>query len=230
LKKIVPLAAACPSISLRIASSAFFGSGSAFASTAFLFGTDAYSRRRMTVSGKMTLPYPDGLSSSRNRSATDSMTETFTWKLVHARVALHILPRPVCNGRSRDVDCSVNVLYSQETGLARTETTVMRFGPKIRELRKAKNLSLRALADVVGVSFTYISKIENEKLDFGDYPGEELIAKLATALEVDTDDLLILAKKIPEGIKKRVLERPDAFRRFAALDDETMDRLLKELE
>ncbi len=106
----------------------------------------------------------------------------------------------------------------------------MRFGPKIRELRKAKNLSLRALADVVGVSFTYISKIENEKLDFGDYPGEELIAKLATALEVDTDDLLILAKKIPEGIKKRVLERPDAFRRFAALDDETMDRLLKELE
>lgn len=105
----------------------------------------------------------------------------------------------------------------------------MRFGQRIRELRKAKNLSLRTLAEAVGVSFTYISKIENEKLDFGDYPGEDLIAKLAAALEVDADELLILAKKIPEGIKKRVIERPDAFRRFAELDDETIDRLLDEL-
>jgi transcriptional regulator with XRE-family HTH domain len=110
-----------------------------------------------------------------------------------------------------------------------TETTLMRFGPRIRELRKAKNLSLRALAEAVGVSFTYISKIENEKLDFGDYPGEDLIAKLATALDVEADELLILAEKIPEGIKKRVIERPDAFRRFAELDDETIDRLLDEI-
>jgi len=109
------------------------------------------------------------------------------------------------------------------------ETTLMRFGTKIRELRKAKNLSLRALADAVGVSFTYISKIENGKLDFGDYPGEDLIGKLATALGVRTDELMILAKKIPEGIKKRVIERPDAFRRFAELDDEGIDRLLEEL-
>jgi HTH-type transcriptional regulator, competence development regulator len=105
----------------------------------------------------------------------------------------------------------------------------MRFGAKIRELRKAKSLSLRALAEEVGVSFTYISKIENEKLDFGDYPGEELISKLAVALDVDADELLILAKKIPEAIKKRVIERPDAFRRFAELDDATIDRLLEEL-
>lgn len=106
----------------------------------------------------------------------------------------------------------------------------MRFGPRIRELRKEKNLSLRALAEAVGVSFTYISKIENEKLDFGDYPGDELIGKLAAALEVDPDELLILAKKVPEGIKKRVIERPDAFRRFAALDDEQIDRLLDEIK
>src|SRR5690606_13570014 len=105
----------------------------------------------------------------------------------------------------------------------------MRFGPRIRELRKAKCLSLRSLAEAVGVSFTYISKIENEKLDFGDYPGEDLIDKLATALNVNADELLILAKKIPEGIKKRVIDRPDAFRRFAELDDETIDRLLEEL-
>jgi transcriptional regulator with XRE-family HTH domain len=88
----------------------------------------------------------------------------------------------------------------------------------------------RALGDMVGVSFTYISKIENEKLDFGDYPSEELIRKLAEALETDVDELLILAKKIPEHIRQRVIERPDVFRKIARLDDETLDKLLKELE
>ena len=73
----------------------------------------------------------------------------------------------------------------------------MTFGEKIRELRKAKNLSQRDLATKVRVNFTYISKIENEKLDFGDYPSEELILKLAKALEADADELLILAKKSP---------------------------------
>lgn len=105
----------------------------------------------------------------------------------------------------------------------------MRFGLRIRELRKAKSLSLRALAEAVGVSFTYISKIENEKLGFGDYPGDELIARLAATLDADVDELLILAEKIPNGIKQRVIERPDAFRRFAQLDDEAIDRLLEEI-
>ncbi len=106
----------------------------------------------------------------------------------------------------------------------------MRFGDKIRELRKSKNLSQRALGDIVGVSFTYISKIENEKLDFGDYPSEELIRKLAEALETDVDELFLLAKKIPEPIRQRVLERPDAFRKFARLDDDALNKLLEDLE
>lgn len=105
----------------------------------------------------------------------------------------------------------------------------MRFGEKIRELRKAKNLSQRGLGDMVGVSFTYISKVENEKLDFGDYPSEELIRKLAKALDTDEDELFLLAKKIPNQIRKRVMERPDAFRKFADLTDEDIDRLLGEL-
>ena len=49
------------------------------------------------------------------------------------------------------------------------------FGERIRELRKAKNLTLRDVAAKVKVSFTYVSKIENHKLDFGEYPSEELI-------------------------------------------------------
>jgi transcriptional regulator with XRE-family HTH domain len=52
----------------------------------------------------------------------------------------------------------------------------MTFGERIRELRKASGLTLRALPGKVGVNFTYLSKIENGKLDFGDYLGLALLA------------------------------------------------------
>lgn len=106
----------------------------------------------------------------------------------------------------------------------------MTFGERIRGLRKAQNLTLRALAVKLKINFTYLSKIENGKLDFGDYPSEDLIRKLAKFLGTDADELLLLAEKIPPHIKKRVIERPDAFRKFANLDDETLDRLLEEIE
>jgi transcriptional regulator with XRE-family HTH domain len=105
----------------------------------------------------------------------------------------------------------------------------MQFGEKVRELRVAKNLTLRDLAEKLGINFTYVSKIENQKLSFGEYPSEVLIRKIAKALGADADELLILADKIPKQIKKRVKERPDAFRKIAQLDDETLDKILKDL-
>ena len=57
----------------------------------------------------------------------------------------------------------------------------MGFGDRIRAIRTAKGFSQRALGERVGVSFTYISKVENGKLDFGDYPSEDLIRRLAAA-------------------------------------------------
>src|SRR5262245_52762271 len=85
----------------------------------------------------------------------------------------------------------------------------MTFGERIRELRKGKDLTLRDVARQVEVNFTYLSKIENHKLDFGDYPSEELIHRLGAALNGDVDELLLLAKKIPAGIRERVIQRPD---------------------
>ena len=106
----------------------------------------------------------------------------------------------------------------------------MTFGERLRELRKAKNLSQRALADKVDINFTYLSKVEGEKLDFAQYPSEELIRKLAKALDADVDELILLAKKIPPDIRERVIERPDAFRKIASLDDEALDAVLKDIE
>jgi HTH-type transcriptional regulator, competence development regulator len=105
----------------------------------------------------------------------------------------------------------------------------MKFTQKLRELRLAKNLSQRALAAKVGVDFTYVSKIENEKLDFAQYPSEELILKLAKVLDADADELLLLAQKVPPIIKKRVMERPDEFLRIARMDDRTLNRLLAQI-
>ena len=47
----------------------------------------------------------------------------------------------------------------------------MRFGEAIRELRPKRQLSQRQLAPTVGVTCTYVSKIENHKLDFGELIG-----------------------------------------------------------
>ena len=103
----------------------------------------------------------------------------------------------------------------------------MQFGTRVRQLRKAKGFTQRELADLLGVSFTYVSKVENEKLHFGDYPSEKFIHKLADVLDVDEDELLLLADKVPEAIRRRIRERPEVFRAVAGMDDKSMDRLLE---
>ena len=54
--------------------------------------------------------------------------------------------------------------------------------------------------------------------------------KLARALDADQDELLLLAEKIPEPIRKRVLQRPDVFRKMADLDDKRLDDVLEFLD
>ena len=39
----------------------------------------------------------------------------------------------------------------------------MKFGQKARSLRQAKGLRQRALAPMLGIDFTHLSKIENER-------------------------------------------------------------------
>ena len=48
----------------------------------------------------------------------------------------------------------------------------MKFGERVRELRQKRSLTQRDLGAQVGVEFSYISKIENGKLDFG--PWEQI--------------------------------------------------------
>ena len=105
----------------------------------------------------------------------------------------------------------------------------MQFGERVRQLRTLRKLTQRELAAKIGVSDTYISKVENENLHFGDFPSEKFIHKLADVLDADEEELLLLADKVPETIRKRVRERPDAFRTLAGLDDKTLDGLLAQV-
>jgi len=78
---------------------------------------------------------------------------------------------------------------------------------------------------LLGVSFTYISKVENEKLHFGDFPSERFIHRLASVLEADEHELLLLADKVPESIRRRIRERPDVFLAITRMDDAAIDLL-----
>ena len=71
----------------------------------------------------------------------------------------------------------------------------MSFGKEIRALRKTKGLTQRQLAEQVGVDFTYISKIENDRVDHT--PSIKTIRRLAEALNADELELMERANKIP---------------------------------
>ena len=106
----------------------------------------------------------------------------------------------------------------------------MRFGERVKELRLQRKLTQQKVAEKIGVTVGYISKVEKERLQFGDYPSEKFIHKLADALQCNEDELLLLTDRVPPAIQMRVLERPEAFRRIAELDDRTLDRLLDQIE
>jgi transcriptional regulator with XRE-family HTH domain len=57
---------------------------------------------------------------------------------------------------------------------------------QLRRFRHAKGISQEDLAYEAGVNRTYVSKLEKG----ASYPDLEIIAKLATALEVEPADLL----------------------------------------
>jgi transcriptional regulator with XRE-family HTH domain len=75
-------------------------------------------------------------------------------------------------------------------------------GPRLRQLRRSRGLSLRATATAVGVHFTYLSKVENGH----EQAGEDTIRALAAVTGGDVEELLALAGKIPAELQQRALD------------------------
>jgi transcriptional regulator with XRE-family HTH domain len=103
-------------------------------------------------------------------------------------------------------------------------------GQRIREIRKSRNLTQRELADRVGINFTYLSRVENDRLDDEQTPREETLQRIAKALDADPDELLLLARRIPDSYRDRILSRPGVFRKLLNLSDADLEDLVGQLE
>jgi PAS domain S-box-containing protein len=79
-------------------------------------------------------------------------------------------------------------------------STVVTFGQRLRELRKAKGLTQRELAQKTAISFAYVSKLETGAMP---PPRQKVILALAEVLaanNADTDELFGLARKMPSDL------------------------------
>ena len=78
------------------------------------------------------------------------------------------------------------------------------FGQRIKKLRKGKRITQLELAEKIGVDFTYVSKIENDRIVRA--PSESTIKKIAEVLEADSEELILLARKVPKNLQETIVQ------------------------
>jgi transcriptional regulator with XRE-family HTH domain len=73
----------------------------------------------------------------------------------------------------------------------------MDFGEYLKDVRRKRGVSQRKLAHAVGINFTYLSKIENGHMA---PPSEGVLLELARVLEMDKDEVMVAAGKVPSDV------------------------------
>jgi transcriptional regulator with XRE-family HTH domain len=79
------------------------------------------------------------------------------------------------------------------------------YGSATRARREELELGLRAFAKKLGVSPTYVSKVERDELP---PPAESRVKATAALLGIDADELLALAGKVSSDLAEIIRERP----------------------
>ncbi len=84
------------------------------------------------------------------------------------------------------------------------------FGKRVRDLREARlktdpAFTLRQFATAVGISATFLSKVERGEFD---PPAADKIMKMAELLKVDADELLALAGRVDPELNAIIRENP----------------------
>lgn len=92
-------------------------------------------------------------------------------------------------------------------------------GDRIRTGRARKRLTLRLAADAVKRSPSFLSDVENGRRA----PSEDLLADLAALLELDLDDLMAAAGKLPTDVSDYLRSTPEAGRLFRTLSSRRVD-------
>jgi HTH-type transcriptional regulator, competence development regulator len=113
------------------------------------------------------------------------------------------------------------------------------FGELIRQSRQEKNYSQRELAKLIGINYSYLSKLESDRADYP--PSEKVIELLATHLELNIDRLRRLAGRLNAAeaqifqelyrqypqmpqLLRRMANDPDFTERIIALADRLKDK------
>ena len=72
-------------------------------------------------------------------------------------------------------------------------------------MRNETGLGIKRLAPELGVSYTYLSKLENNELN----PSEEFVERAAKYFKADRSHMLISAGKIPPEVMRILQENPE---------------------
>jgi len=103
------------------------------------------------------------------------------------------------------------------------------FGATVRWLRESQKIGLRKFAHTVGMSPTYLSKVERDEFK---PPTEEKVKAIAEALGQDPDELLALAGRVPSDLTDIIQRHPREMATFLraanGLSAEEMQRLADE--
>jgi HTH-type transcriptional regulator, competence development regulator len=79
------------------------------------------------------------------------------------------------------------------------------FGETLRLLRRDAGVGIKRLGPELGVSYSYVSKLESGEVN----PSEELVGRVAAYFQYDRDRLLLSAGKVPPEVLRILQEHPD---------------------
>ena len=81
----------------------------------------------------------------------------------------------------------------------------LQFGAFVRREREAKEIGLREMAKKIGVSPTYLSKVERDEFT---PPTEDKVRAIAQIIECDIDELLAMAGRMPSDLADIIKRNP----------------------
>jgi transcriptional regulator with XRE-family HTH domain len=86
-----------------------------------------------------------------------------------------------------------------------------KFGEFVRRKRMEREIGLREMANMIGVSPTYQSKVERDEFP---PPAEDKVRRIAKIIDCDADELLARAGRVSSDLSEIIRQRP---RELAAL-------------
>jgi predicted transcriptional regulator len=106
-----------------------------------------------------------------------------------------------------------------------------KFGAFIRARREAKEIGLREMAKMIGVSPTYVSKVERDEFP---PPAEDKVRLIAGVIGCDVDELLARAGRVATDlsdiIKRNPVEVAALLRTTKGLTTDELNRLAREAQ